>query len=270
MAQAGIIITQPGVDVKTAADYQMIFNSNWPSLQIAFESVTTIAGSTFNVPITHNLGFFAFTQVWNVTGGTNNGRITTGITFDKNKVIINNYGSTSITYSIKCYNLDITSNKSYILPLAPTFKTPYDASFGIKVVKNGKNITSSDLRDFILHSRAQSPAILNVITTPTTTTVNTTGSQFTTYQIAFSNPAGYIPWAFGFASNDSVTFQIVSPGPAQALPSFYFSYPAIVNGVQSNQVVLTSSNNGTGTTGIISLVVLRDPLILSKAVSVRY
>ena len=57
MATAGIIITQPGVDVKTAADYQMLFNSNWPSLQIAFEAVISLNANASG-QVAHNLNFF--------------------------------------------------------------------------------------------------------------------------------------------------------------------------------------------------------------------
>lgn len=254
---AGIRITQPGVSVPYAADYQYVFNSDWPSLAIAFEAVVTIPGTTYNFPVLHGLGFFPFIQVWNTTGDINNGRVTNGIFFDKQNVYINNTTASTITYSIKCYNLDITNAKSYVLPQYPIVKTPYDSTTGIKVSKYGESIGSTDLRDFILHSRAQSPAVLAVITKSTTSND----------VISYTNPAGYIPWAFAFASTDGVTYQIVRPGASQSLPAFTFSYPA---GPTKGTVQLAFGNSFPGTTGQGSLVMLRDPLVVSTTKQVTY
>lgn len=256
MATPGIIITQPGIDVKTAADYQMIFNSNWPSLQIAWEGILSVnAGATGQ--IAHNLGFYPLVMAWYSVNGISMGRWYGTTTFDQTNVYIANTGSSNyfgtrsttsnVTVSIKCYNIDITQNKNYALPLAPTFKVPYDSTYGIKVVKNGKAITSTDLRDFILHSRAQSPAILSIITT-------TTGGSIT-----YTNPAGYTPWVLGFSSpsGNSTIYQCFPPGGNQTTPNF----------VQIGSKA-TISTSGGGSRG--SLVVLRDPLVVATRKQVIY
>lgn len=270
MATPGIIITQVGIDVKTAADYQMIFNSNWPSLQIAFEARVDVPYGKI-VPVAHNLGFFPLTMAWAILNNVSIGRVfapsgtlsnpqtDVKVTFDKNNIYLDNtspvYNFTTYTISIKCYNLDITKAVNYTAPVPPTFKTPYDASFGIKVVKSGKAITSTDLRDFILHSRAQSPAILSVVTQPTT---NPTAA-FTAPTIQYKNPAGYTPWVLGFYSSDGgLTYAPVAPGAQQS--SYIFA--------QIGDTSYLNSFQGAAIKG--SIVVLRDPLVVANQRRVTY
>jgi len=262
MATPGIIITQPGIDARTAADYQMIFNSNWPSLQIAFEGVISVsAGGTGQTA--HNLGFYPITMAWYSVNGVSMGRWYGTTSFDKTNVYIANTGSSNyfgarqttsdVVVSIKCYNIDISQSKDYTLPLAPTFKVPYDSTYGIKVVKNGKAITSTDLRDFILHSRAQSPAILSILTQDK----GKIGGGIKA--ISYTNPANYAPWVLGFISvgGDNTKYQCYPPGGNQAAPAFFQ--------LGSTAIVWTDGITGNGT-----LVVLRDPLVLANKTQVIY
>lgn len=257
---AGIRITQAGISAPFAADYQYVFNSDWPSLSIAFEAVVDTSTSIFTTTkINHNLGFVPFFETWDVTGGVNNGRIAYYVvSADKNNLYIN---GTGLKYSIKCYNIDINKPVNYAFPKPPLFKTPYDPSTGIKVTKYDKSIGSKDLRDYILHSRAQSPAVLTILN-QSTTSIDT---------MSYTNPAGYIPWAFAFTSTDGSRYVQISPGPTQGLPTFSFSYPGSLNGVGLNgKVVLAYSNNGVGTIGYGVLVILRDPLVVANTKQVTY
>ena len=266
----GIILTQPGVTAEKAADYQMIFNSNWPSLQIAFESrvdLPYLATTT----IKHGLGFFPLVMAWAIAGGQSVGRIfapsgnlsgrqtDVDLKFDKNNIYLTNNGVDSpITYtiSIKCYNIDITKEVDYTLPLMPLVKTPYDPSFGIKVVKSGKDIKSTDLRDFILHSRAQSPAVLNISTTKSSNVSPVNGSTVT--NIHYTNPAGYVPWILGYASLDGgVKYSPIAPGAQQS-------------GIQFIQYNNYSAIGSLGIAHKASLVVLRDPLVIANNRRVTY
>lgn len=261
MSEAGIIITQPGVDVSTAADYQMLFNSNWPSLQIAFEKVITVTAGNVSPPIPHGLTFTPLTMTWFLVNGISVGRFYGVTTFDSTNVYIDNSLNTSdVVASIKCYNLDITVNADYTNPLPPTFKLPYDPDYGIKIAKNGKNITSTDLRDFILHSRAQSPAVLHV---GTVNQVYATDPNFTGTNIQYTNPAGYVPWVLGFASLTSNTsiYQAYPPGNNQ-------SFPAFVQIGATSYILPSSLGSGTFTNG--SLVVLRDPLLIPNTLRIQY
>ena len=282
---AGIFITQVGASVPTAADYQFIFNSNWPSLAVAFDQVVSISPGA-NQTLNHNLGFYPFTQAWASSSNTSLGRLfaisgnfqsnnqtDVSITFDKTSVYLSN-ASASVTYTVnvKCYNLDITQPANYTLPKYPPAKQIYDPTSGIKVTKYGKEITSNDLRDFILHSRAQSPAVLAVITPQSP---QLAGASATT--LAYVNPASnavsgvttvpYIPWAFAFALSGG-TYYPLAPGTQQTGPAFQLVKN--VNGyfgitVSGNGAVLNYNNVTSG-----SLVVLRDPLLVANSTQYIY
>jgi len=242
-----IRISQPGLDVTNCADYEYIFNSDWPSLQIAFEKVTSIAsGSSVTEP--HGLDFPPLTMVWKLVNGVSVGRVFSTVTFDATNVYIADTVDATVTYSIKCYNIDISVASNYELIQPQGRRYHYDPDYGIKVSKDGADLTSNDLRDFILHSRCQSPAILTVIPT--------TGED-----IAYTNPAGYAPWVLGFISpigNDSV-YQCYAPGGNQAAPAFFQLGDTAVL-----WVVFGSS------TCVGSIIVLRDPLVIPEQVEVTY
>jgi hypothetical protein len=243
---AGIRITQAGVSAPFAADYQYVFNSDWPSLAIAFDTTITVLANAVSNPIPHGLGFYPLTMAWFSVGGVSMGRFY-GITiFDKTNVYIDNsQNSSDVVVNIKCYNTDISQPANYFLPQAPTLKTAYDPSTGIKVSKHGKSITSNDLRDFILHSRAQSPALLVI-------------KPVSNGSVSYTNPVGYTPWVLGFISpfNNNTQYQCVPPGGNAATPAFFQ--------IGSQSVVETDVN------GLGCLVVLRDPLVVPNNVRVVY
>lgn len=277
---AGIRITQAGISVPFAADYQYIFNSDWPSLAIAFERNVDIPylGS---VTVAHNLGFYPLVMGWTILNNISIGR-TFGIsgnlsgpqndvimTFDDTNIYLTNYGTyNAVTYtiSIKCYNIDISKNVDYTLPQFPVLKTPYDSSTGIKVVKNGKKITSTDLRDYILHSRAQSPAVLSIVTDVTTTHA---GGKY----IGYDNPVGYVPWTLAFVGGpgQKTTYAPLAPGAQQSGYAFALlgTAEAQAQGVPQARIYKsftpTYPNNTFG-----SLVVLRDPLVVATTKQVTY
>lgn len=263
--QPGIIVTQAGVSAPYAADYQMVFNSNWPSLQIAFDTTVSVpAGGSLSLP--HDLKIYPLTMAWVVQNGVSKGRLfatsenfedptQTAITlsFDNiNVILFNNDLSNAYTINVKCFNVDISKSVDYTLPKPALVKTPYDPTFGIKVVKYGLSIGSTDLRNFILHSRAQSPAVLSVVTNPSTTT------KVSSPAIQYTNPAGYVPWVLAFIN-----------GPGSGQP-----YTALAPGGQQTGYIHVLSNtsyiaNSIGTP-YGSLVVLRDPLVVPNTVTVTY
>lgn len=255
--QAGIIITQIGIDARTAADYQMIFNSNWPSLQIAYSrNINVPSGS--RVTLTHNLKFFPFTIAWPVLNGVAQPRQNITLEVDKTKVYLTNpYYNQTVTVSVKVYNLDLLQQKDYALPTSPQVNRPYDSNYGIKVTKVGKSADSKDLRDFILHSRAQSPAVLSINTTPT---AHPDDPIFPGVNIRYVNPAGYTPWVHAFMATSygtPGTMMAFPPGGNQSFPAF----------IQYNK---TSYILPADITANMSLIVLRDPLVVPTNIRVVY
>lgn len=278
MDEYGIKITQAGFDVRYAADYQLLFNSSWPSLQCAFDTTVTIAANT-NLTITHGLSFVPLTLAWSLQNGTSLGRIfapsgnfedpdliNVGIIFDKKNVYLSSTASSAMTINVKCYNVDITRAVDYTLPQAAVVKGTYDPNFGMKVVKYGKSIGSPDLRDFILHTQAQSPALLSVVTEKSTKLAGATAGV-----IAYLNPAHYVPWTLAFYSSDGVTYQGLAPGSQQT--GAIFKLVKDINGyygltVTGPGAVLNINTLGTGAKGTI--VAIRDPLVVSDKLQVTY
>lgn len=271
--QSGIVVTQPGTSAPYAADYQMVYNSNWPSLAIAFEATGTLAnGASATIP--HKLGFYPLTLVWLVdpSTGTNLGRVSDVAgsfygpltvllyQFDNQNIYIQNnggYNTNTYNYSVKCYNVDISKAADYTLPQPPILKTAYDPNFGIKVSKYGKSVGSNDLRDFILHSRAQSPAVLSIVTKATTPDPN---APYQGTSLNYVNPANYTPWVLAFIKGPNDTskkYELLAPGSQQAgyLHRLQGKYSQIAN----------SAGTPYG-----SLVVLRDPLVVTNTKRIVY
>jgi len=269
---SGIKIAQPGWDSRTCPDYQLIFSSSWPSITIAFDQV--VSGTTnsfgflkFTVP--HNLGFYPLTMAWQFSDSTQTAQL--GRVFpdmDKTNVYFNSRigqftPNTTYYFNVKCFNLDISYPQSYTYLQSASFNTAYDASYGIKVAKSKKNVYSTDLRDFVLHSRAASPQVLAVITEQSLSTPITSGN---TGKISFTNPQGYVPWLFAyvaFKNTDGSTYYAWAPPYSQ-------SYPA---------VAINTDGKGTSTLTIIntatalpygSIIALRDPLFVSTYQRVTY
>lgn len=265
---AGIFVTEIGVSVETAADYQFVFNSNWPSIAIAFDSLATI-GPGASVTVPHNLGFYPLTMGWLLQSGVSLGRIfaqsesfegpqsLVTLAWDKANIYLTNNDVVTYQVDIKCHNLDITQSANYTLPQFPTFKSAYDPTVGIKVAKFNKGITSTDLRDFILHSRCQSPAVLAVV--PGTGTV------------AYNNPANYVPWTFAFYTDSNSYYQGIAPGFQQSGTLFELGSNLTFTDINGNTTtssgaILTNPNPSTN----LSLVALRDPLVVSTQVQINY
>lgn len=236
----GIKISIPGISVDDAGDYQYLFNSAWPSLPIAF-SQTTVAD--FGGTLKHDLGFPPLTMAWLISSDVSSGRYFPDV--DKDTIYFNN-GVTSgpQTYFVICYNLDISKDAEYKLITPPATSTVYSPDFGIKFSKEGKPADSNDLRDFVLHSRAQSPAVLSVATQKK--------AQGDT--VTYTNPGGYTAWVFGYGgSNNIYTYA----------PLFSQSVPALR--ISGDVFSLQFTSNG-----LASIIALRDPLFAATNNKVTY
>lgn len=71
----GIKTSKLGVDVKTATELELTYNSEWNNWKIYSEGTTTLnvpentgAGETGNVDITHSLGYVPAVELWAVDG----------------------------------------------------------------------------------------------------------------------------------------------------------------------------------------------------------
>lgn len=257
----GIKISQSGYSATNAPDYALAFSSSWPQLPIVGEFLTTIAPFNGGSPpytypqviFTHNLGYAAFARIW--VSGTGVGIASGHVTSDIYNLVLKKAGvvysppfSTNsltdrVTVFIRVYGLDIGSPVSYKYKQPPVVSTPYDPDYGFKLVKDGKQIASKDMRDFIIHSRCQSPQVDSV-------NISLYGAN-----IVYTNNTGYTNWVFGYGTFDNKDSWI----PART--DFHQSPPGLF--IVDN--VYTASGSDYS-----SIVVLRDPLFVPTEVSIIY
>jgi hypothetical protein len=235
----GIKISRTGYDVNTCPDWALLFNSSWPSLAVAFQKDLTQSSNI--TTIEHNLGFPPLTMAWIVVDGVEYGRLPGNYLEVTDKDIFFFGGLTAVpSYNIRirCYNIDISKQVSYPLPISSAVKLPYDDTFGIKVSQDNKSINSRDLRDFVLHSKAQSPAVLDIVS----------NSGTTSGTLSYKLKTQYIPWILATESTNNA-----------------YSFLTI-NAVSYNNGVLSASSAA----GNVTLIILRDPLFYPNVVRVVY
>lgn len=262
----GIKIARAGYNALTAPDYGLLFNSAWPSLQIAFEYTLTVAEAESLGEVKHGLGFPPLTMIWYTADNISYGRLP-GSYFEVDQesilfILIGGGLSNTATLVIRCYNTDISKDVNYPLPQSLARQGPYDTNYGFKIAKDNKNVNSRNLNDFIVHTKGQSPAILTIATELGQYYVNTSNRDYWANGnppsggwdlIAYPLSTNYIPWFTG-------AYVI---GNTYAYLNIADIYYAPVVGVNGSLVLNVSSTGGT-------LIVLRDPLFYPTKIEVTY
>lgn len=193
---SGIKVTQQGVSVRKAADYQEVLDSRWPFLEFEFmdeiELITSITNQNAFVSFyTHKLGFLPafFIIVKSSTPAVDYAEI---VAVD-DKIGFNVFSlgtTTNITFRawLAVINRDISreyrSQSKQITP-GPSVGPQ---KHGIKVVGRGADIKDSSKANFALHTNAKSLAIhMHGIATATAATSN---------ELRLDHDVGYPPTYF--------------------------------------------------------------------------
>ncbi len=244
MADQGIKLSLPGVDVKDAADYQLIFNSSWPTVKL-FKNlrITQINDfSTTNKLYKHGLGYVPAVIPFGGAGGVNTDDTTAEISrqnifVDNQYLYIAGGGSVVRTLTEGLMILDIDIEKPYKAPIikeGSSSNIGTSKNYGIKLTQEGKSISSNDLRDYIIHSSARTPLLHAVV--PGTLS----GTTF-----SYSHDLAYSPIFFPFFQNSSTNGKYV-----------------LLNGYTG----LSTSGNTITIRGVagnkVSLVILKDPFTI--------
>lgn len=276
-ANVGFKVSKPGYDANKTAGSNLVFNSSWPSLPIVLETTVTntvTSGAAKAQAVAHNLGFPPFAMAWAYGGDPFSGNVGNspyGIRFpvpvDSTNAYItmqlpNSINLASVTkVRIMVFNLDISTDIDYTLDPGSSFNMPYDNNFGIKIVKQNKNINSTDMRDFALHSRCQSPLIQAVKTQQTVAPANISGSNGT---VQYTNVTSKPVWVYGYIKSGQ-TYAFGVPIGAY-IPLAYYSqaYPQIFTDGFVAQVAYNSPDTGA------TIVILRDPMFASNPSTVVY
>lgn len=271
-----IKLSQPGYDVKTAGDENLIYNSNWPLLKIYKQGSVTI-DNLLNVQTvaTHDLAypplFWYFSNsteaLWDTSSTTvtsearsefmgplgNDSRL--GMD-DHNLTYINSQataptGRLSLYYYI--FALDLT--KPYQAPSIKLSNAPLGGSGDkvFKLAKPGKDINSHNMGDYIIHSDARSPMIHSV--TPIQLGTASNGA----YTATITHNLGYVPMFFVFQKSNR------TQGNPNAYIPYYTSGIGNLFGTQPDEqkiVIYTLYPQD------MSIVILKDPFAIDQTIRV--
>lgn len=151
----GIKTSRIGFDVNTASDKQLAFSSSWPLLPIEAEGDETIltetpAAPTVQAIYTHNLGYVPVFEVERVSGypfffqGS--------FHCDDTSLWFDGYVESDMVIKWKIFRRPMLTN--YEAPNSDTTDATQgeDSDYGILVSLPGKDIKSTDKRDFCIRS----------------------------------------------------------------------------------------------------------------------
>jgi len=155
----GMKVSLKGYPVETAADHQCLFHSSWPVLKIEAQG-SYVAGDSLDdeVMYNHDLGyppvFLVYTNLPLTESHLNLGNC--GVDED-NLVLMDTDGTAAgITFYYYVFRYDLTTDFEST-QLSGVSLTPESIDdFGLKISKEGKDVTSDDYRDFVIHSSCRS------------------------------------------------------------------------------------------------------------------
>lgn len=261
-ATVGFKISKPGYDASRTAGSNYVFDSSWPSLAVAYESSLAnpvSGGGTYTV--NHGLNFPPLTFAWFYgpdISGIGNTVQRYILSMDGNNAYIDtstldafqqSFVSSATWMNVKCFQLDLSKDIDYTLAPGDTFKMPYDPNFGVKIVKPNKSVDSRDLRDFTIHSRAQTPLVLAVKTQATSTNGANNVVQYT-------SKLSYASWVYGFVKTAAGRYRVA--------PYYTQSYPKTFTDGFLSYVQYQGTDIGA------TLVILRDPMFASTQATAQY
>ena len=256
----GIKISAPFYDVNTAGDINLLFSSSWPSIAVGFEKTFILNASDFNRPIAHGLGFPPLTMIFRADSNRGYQTLLDAPDVDSTNVYVTQWdfpGANRLVHLV-CYAVDLSANQTFPFIQQPlgTAKS-YDPNYGIKLAKEGYDVSDADLRHFLIHSRTRSPLILSQ---------QAVADNVNSKTLSYTNPAGYLPWVFGYGS----TLIGGDTSKPAYTPAYVMSqaYPRLVVDTTSGYTMSVQNMPGQG--GLASLIVLRDPLFAGTTEQVTY
>lgn len=264
-------LAQPGYDVKTAGDENLIYSSKWPLLKIYKHGSFRVPDvSQATTVTTHDLKFTpVFWYFSNATlnawtngfgdvlanedrseffGPTGGG----SFSIDGSKLnfipeVFTMTGALNIYYYI--FALDLT--KQYTAPIIKigAISGLGDDRFAFKIAKRGKSVDSKRLDDFVVHSRARSPLIHSV--NPGKVTEDLGGGS---YGFTVQHNLGYLPMFFGYTKNANGSYSLIYTGSGGS--TLFTS--------DENKIRFSEGAN----TREMTIVILKDPFLIDSSVQV--
>jgi hypothetical protein len=237
--------TPPGYDVTSAIDYLQSFNSSWPLLKIHDTD-------TSSATVDHGLGYPPFHLVTYPSGGFAPGAIDQNAHNEwsvSSSQLVRASGSGSPRHFI--FRLDLTTNFEAPTISGSTTQGAQADGYVFKMTKTGADISSTDMRDFSLHSNTRSPMIHKV-----DHGAMSAGGGLGLQRIVTHN-LGYVPLVFAFIRPSTNTLGLST--------TRYGIVPAAVGvagrdySVNSSSVTVRADSTLFTATPDVSVVILKDP-----------
>lgn len=248
----GLKIAKAGFDVLTAPEQELLFNSSWPSLQIVHVKEYTLVGYSPNDVVAHEMPFVPLAIGFVSTDSSSAVQDYNGffpLSADETNLYPGRISPSisSGTLKIVIFNVDITVDIEYPYTERSGVNKTYDSDYGVKLTKENSDIKSTDLRDYIAHSRCQSPLLLAVKTQETIPTQNIDAGAGTR-TIQYNTGLDFVSYVFGFVRFSAEGIYTYAPYVSQ-------SYPATYSDGFTSQLSLIDAAVDKG-----SIVVLRSPM----------
>jgi hypothetical protein len=182
MGSYGIKVSRRGYDVLTAADRELLFNSSWPLLKIHSSGSFTINDTGAQTLITHSLGYYPayLVMVDQQLGNLGSEVMFVGLSQHvraTTSVLKWTAGAGTWTGAINCYYY-IFAQDLEVDFTAPTVNTSDttaddDDDYGIRITKEGSDVSSTDYRDYVVHSGTRT-SMVHMVTHGSAAGVSTT------------------------------------------------------------------------------------------------
>lgn len=169
----GSKVSQMEKDVRTAADQDLLYSSSWPVLRtVRYGRSTTsvIQDGTVEVAncFDHNLGYTPLFITFSANaynGEFSRERLLLYVNDESAAIIVPPAApGTTLTFDFYyfLFAVDITENYTSNVFKTTTRNATKDNDFGIKVSLRDRDINSTDLRDFSIHSGTRSPMVHSI------------------------------------------------------------------------------------------------------------
>lgn len=266
---AGLIVTQNGVPVSGAADYQKTIDTRWTFLDIADEQAFDIShsdsGSTHfwaEKIMDHRLGYLpAFTFRPTVVDGGGSSFFATNyqVIATKNSVYIRNlYVSgdpttpTRLAGFLRIFACDITTAYQAPIALVQSVAGLTNVGVGVKILTNGGSMNSTNLQDFGIDTEAKALAIQQ-----TGTAVATTANSGT---LLINHNLGYPPTYFlaqvQSAAEFAATTIFTNPVPEGTISPMDTAFGARIT---ADAVNLTMKGVQAALSGTYAFLITKEP-----------
>lgn len=151
----GTKVSRQGFDVGVASDKQLAFSSEWPLLPIEAEGTYNIAsGSQTYTVYNHGLGYVPVFMCWEESGGQLEMMDASfrNVYADTNNLVFDGWSPSAFTLHYKIFRRELLQNYTAD-SLVSTDATEKDSGdLGITVSLPGKDVSSTDKRDFGIRS----------------------------------------------------------------------------------------------------------------------